>query len=492
MNIIEALHSPDIFKSLFKDIETWHSWEVYLKALFGLKIKSADDESLLFNCTGLSSADVVNPFRESFVICGRRSGKSFLSSILAVWIATFKDWSKFLSPGERGHIFVVANDKNQARIIKRYISGILNSNVSFKRLVEKDLTWEIELKNQVSIMVKTCDFRTIRGYTLLCAILEEMAFYRSDESANPDKEILSAIRPSLATIPDSLLIGISTPYSRAGVLFEMFKKHYGKSGGPLIWRAATALMNPTIDKGIIQTALKDDPQAAQAEWEAEFRADIEAFMPPEFIEAVVIPGRFELPKIEDADYFGACDPSGGRQDSMTLAIAHKDKDAKVILDVSREQRPPFQPKMVVKEFSETLKAYGINEIESDRYAAEWVSEAFRDNEIEVKNSELSASECYLSFLPLMANGTIELLDNKRLKSQLMGLERKARPGGKDLVTHYPGGHDDVSNSCAMACVMAAKKESGGAFGISDVGINEIWGDGQSIGEAFADIVNRGK
>lgn len=490
MNIIEALHSEDCFKSLFRDIETWHSWEVYLRALFGLPIDDKDLD-LLRDCTGLRAWDEIPGARESFVICGRRSGKSFISSIIAVYVATFKDWTKFLSPGERGYIFVIANDKNQARIIKRYVSGILKSNASFRRLVEKDLTWEVELKNSVSISVKTSDFRTIRGYTLLCAILEEMAFYRSDESANPDKEILAAVRPSLATIPDSLLIGISTPYSRAGVLFEMWKKHFGKAEGPLIWRAPTTLMNPTIDEGIIKEALKDDPSAASAEWEAEFRSDIEAFMPPEFIDAVVIPGRFELPKIEDVEYFGACDPSGGRQDSMTLAITHKDKSGEIIVDVSREQRPPFQPKVVVKEFSETFRAYGITEIESDRYAAEWVSEAFRDNEIEVKNSELSASEVYLSFLPLMANGTIELLDNKRLKSQLAGLERKVRPGGKDMVTHYPGGHDDVANSVAMACVMAAKKESGGAFGFADTSIEEIWGSGgPSRGEAFQDALDR--
>ena len=181
-------------------------------------------------------------------------------------------------------------------------------------------------------------------------------------------------------------------------------------------------------------------------------------MPPEFIEAVVVPGRFELPKVEDASYFGFVDPSGGRQDSMTLGIAHKDEDKKVVLDVLREQKPPFQPKIVVKEFSEILKAYGIDQVESDRYAGEWVNEAFRDHEIEVKNSELTASEIYLNFLPLVANGTVELLDNKRLKAQLAGLERRTRFGGKDLITHYPGGHDDVANAAAGALVMASKEE----------------------------------
>ncbi len=454
MNIIEALHSDDCFKSLFKDIETWHAWEVYLRALFGYPIDDKKDRRLFRSCTGLTGKKF--PVKESFVICGRRSGKSFISSIIAVYIATFKDWSKFLSPGERGYIFIIANDKSQARIVKNYVSGILKSQASFERLVSKDLTWEVELKNQVSIMVKTASFRTLRGYTLLAAILEEIAFWRSEESANPDKEILAAVRPSLATIPDSLLIGISTPYSRAGVLYEQFKKHYGKAGGPLIWRAATGLMNPTIDKSIIKEALKEDPSAARAEWEAEFRADIEAFMPLEFIEAVIIPGRYELPKIKDCKYSAFADPSGGRQDSFTLAISHKDKDAKIILDILREQRPPFQPMSVVKEFSETLKAYGITQIESDRYAGEWVTEAFLDHGIRVKNSELSASEIYLSFLPLIANGTIELLDNKRLKAQLAGLERKTRSGGKDSITHYPGSHDDLANAAAGACVMTSK------------------------------------
>lgn len=71
MNIIEALHRDDCFKPLFKDIETWHSWEVYLKALFGLPIEDPKDKKLLKDCTGLRK--VVKAVRESFVICGRRS-----------------------------------------------------------------------------------------------------------------------------------------------------------------------------------------------------------------------------------------------------------------------------------------------------------------------------------------------------------------------------------------------------------------------------------
>jgi len=457
MNIIKAMHSKDVFMPLFKDLETWRAWEIYLQALFGLPIDKKGDRRLFKSCTGLRKVVAGDRIKESFVICGRRSGKSFISAVIAVYLAAFKDWAPFLSAGERGYIFIIANDKSQARIVKDYVSGIFQSSGSFRRLVAKDLAWEVNLKNQVSIMVKTASFRTLRGYTLLAAILEEIAFWRSEESANPDREILAAVRPSLATIPDSLLIGISTPYSRAGVLYEQFKRHYGKGGGPLIWRAPTQKMNPTIDRSIIKEALKEDPSMARAEWLAEFRADIEAFMPAEFLDAVIASRRYELPKIEGAKYHAFADPSGGRQDSFTLAIAHKEPSSKkIILDVLREHKPPFQPAAVAAEFSKTLKAYGITRIESDRYAGEWVTEAFRDHGIRVSASPIPASEIYLSFLPLVANGTVELLDNKRLKAQLAGLERKTRSSGKDSVAHYPGGHDDVANAAAGVCAMIAR------------------------------------
>jgi hypothetical protein len=460
MTIIDALNSADIFRPLFKNPETWRAWQVYLSALFGLPVEGKEERKILRACTGLKSSSMDKKIKESFVICGRRSGKSYISAVISTYLAAFKDWKPFLSPGEKGWIFIIANDKSQARIVKDYISGIFNSIQTLKGLVENDLTWELQLKNGVNIAVKTSNFRTLRGFTLLACVLEEISFYRSEESANPDREILGAVRPALATIPESLLLGISTPYSRAGVLYEQFKKYFGKSGGPLIWRAPTSIMNPTIDKEIIKTALKEDPAAALAEWEAEFRTDIEAFMPLEFIEGATIPGRYELAKEQARNnYVAFVDPSGGRQDSFTLAISHKDETGKVILDVLRERRPPFQPKIVVIEFSEVLKNYGIHSAGSDFYAAEWVRESFRDNGIFIKNSEFTASEIYLRFLPLMANGSVELLENKRLKVQLAGLERRVRPGGKDLVTHY-GGHDDCANAVAGACVEAGKEQVG--------------------------------
>ena len=462
MDIIQAIESPLVFRPLFKDLGTWRAWLVYLTGLTGRPFKTEEDRSLWEGCTGLRST-LPKLARESFVICGRRSGKSFISAIVASYLAAFRDWRPYLSAGERGWIFVIATDKAQAGIIKAYISGIFHRVPTLKKMIQRETIEALELRCGVSIAVKTASFRSLRGYTVLCAILEEMAFYRSEDSANPDKEILAALRPALATIPQSLLIGISTPYSKAGVLFDMFRTYFGKPGGPCIWKAPTSVMNPTIDRGLIARALAEDPQAASAEWEAEWRADIEAFISQELVEAVTVTGRFELPRIGGVRYHAFADPSGGRQDSFTLGVAHVERNGKVVLDVLRERRPPFQPSGVVAEFSDLLKSYGVTEVTSDRYAAEWVAEAFRVVGIDVRPSEQSASELYLELLPLIANGTAELLDSKRLAAQLCGLERRVRAGGKDLVTHYAGGHDDCAVSCAGVLTLASKSLIAGGF-----------------------------
>jgi hypothetical protein len=459
MSIVEAISDQRFFRRFFKDLSSWEAWLVFLKGLFGLPIDSGAELELFTQCTGLREASR-RPYRESYVICGRRSGKSFMSAIVAAFLATFRDWKPYLSSGEKGWIFIIATDREQAKIVKSYISGILNGNEIFKKMIKKESVWEIELTNNINIAVKTCNFRTIRGYTVLAAICEEIAFWRDENSANPAQEILTALRPSLSTIPDSILIGISTPYSRSGVLWEQYNSNFGNesAGAPLIWRAPTRVMNPSISTSIIDNAIRTDYQSAKAEWDAEWREDIEGFLSLEVIEAAVVPGRFELAKLPDVTYCAFIDPSGGRQDSFTLAICHKDGNGKVIHDCMREARPPFQPQYVVEEYSGVLKSYDISYIEGDRYAAEWVVTEFAKHGISVESSGLSSSEIYINFLPLIMNGSMELLEHRRLIEQLRGLERRTRVGGKDLISHTPfsGAHDDLAIAVAGAALRTSR------------------------------------
>jgi hypothetical protein len=458
MNIIQAIEDPKLLRPFFRDLGTWRAWLIYLRGLFGLPIEG-DDRRLFLDCTGLTEAPK-EKIRESYVIAGRRAGKSFISAVIAVYLSCFIDWKPYLSPGETGWIFILSVDKMQSRIIRDYIKAILNGCRFLKKLIRKETSEEIELSNGVTIAIKTSNYRSVRGYTLLACIMEELAFWRSEESANPDREVLAAVRPALSTIPDSLLIGISTPYSRAGVLWDQYKGNFGQPGRVLIWKAATRTMNENVDADLIKTALKEDPAAARSEWEAEWRDDISSFLSSELIEGCVIPGRLELPPAYGVSYFGFVDPSGGRGDSMSLGVAHKDPNTGwVILDKLIEKRPPFYPLNVVNEFAEICRQYSITSVKGDSYSAEWVSQAFRDQRISYQTSKLNKSEIFLNFLPLATQRRVELLDDPRLKTQLANLERRTHSGGRDSIDHPPGLHDDCANSACGACVYTIRPGS---------------------------------
>ena len=258
-------------------------------------------------------------------------------------------------------------------------------------------------------------------------------------------------RPAMATIPDALILCFSTPYARRGVLWNAYRQHFGKAGDVLVWQAPTRAMNPTVSQNIIDSVFEEDPIAAAAEYGAEFRSDVEAFITQEAVDACMVPGRFELPPVAGTQYIAFVDPSGGSQDSMTLGIAHGESD-RAVLDLVRERKPPFSPEAVVKEFAEDLKRYNIHEVFGDKYGGEWPRERFLTHGIMYRIADKMKSELYQSALPLLNSGRAELLDHKTLRTQLVGLERRTSRGGKDSIDHRPGGRDDVANSVAGALI----------------------------------------
>ena len=156
------------------------------------------------------------PLSEAWLICGRRSGKSFILALVAVFLALFKDWSGVLKPGERGTILIIASDRKQGRVIMGYIKGLISGVPALAPKVVNDKEELLSLDNGISIEIHTASFRSVRGYTIVAALCDEIAFWKSDDSANPDKEILDALRPGMATTlaHGALLLCASSPYAR--------------------------------------------------------------------------------------------------------------------------------------------------------------------------------------------------------------------------------------------------------------------------------------
>jgi hypothetical protein len=387
VNVIDACADRNLFARWFRDDDTWRAWFTFLRALFALPMPDGADRDLYRRCTGRDEPPAAR-VREAWLVVGRRGGKSMVLALVAVFLACFVEWAPFLSPGEHGTIMVLAADRRQSRVIFRYVHALLTRVPMLAALVERETAEAIDLTNGVTIEIMAASFRSVRGYTLIAALCDEIAFWRSDDSANPDAEIIAALRPAMATIPDAMLLCASSPYARRGVLWDAYRRHYGRAGSPLlVWQADTRTMNPTVPQSIVDEAAEADPASAAAEYGAQFRTDIETFVAREVVESAVPPGTRELPPCQDVGYAAFVDPSGGSSDSMTLAVAHRDKDGRAVLDAVRERRPPFSPDDVVMEFADLLKAYDVRRVTGDRYGGEWPRERFRAHGIEYATSE---------------------------------------------------------------------------------------------------------
>ena len=460
MNIIEAMRDPNLFGNWF-GTETWAVWRVFLASLFALKM-TGEQEAMYGRFTGRVTLPQ-EPAKEAWVVVGRRGGKSLVAALTATFLACFKDYSELLAPGEVATVMVIAADRRQARVVMRYIAGFLESAPMLASMITKRTQEAIHLNNRVVIEIHTCNFRAIRGYTIAGVVCDEIAYWRTEDSANPDAEILNAIRPGMATIRGGLLLCISSPYARRGALWEAYKNHYGKDGDTvLVWQADTASMNPSVDPQIIADAYKDDEAVAAAEYGGEFRRDIETFVAREAIEAVVVPGRYELPPVSEIRYRAFVDPSGGTADSMTLAVGHRE-DGRIVLDALRESKPPFSPEQVVREYSSLLDRYRIHAVTGDRYGGDWPREQFRNSGIRYDVSDLVKTDLYRELLPSINSARIELLDHPRMVSQMLGLERRTARGGRDSIDHGPQGHDDLANVVAGVNYLVEKKRSEAFF-----------------------------
>jgi len=138
----------------------------------------------------------------------------------------------------------------------------------------------------ITIEIHTSSYRAVRGYTVVGAVLDELAFWPTDDSANPDTEVLNALRPAMATVPGALLLAISSPYARRGELWRAHEAHFGKDGDPvLVWQAPTLTMHPALDRQVVADAYAEDPAVAGAEYGAEFRSDLERIFTREVLSA---------------------------------------------------------------------------------------------------------------------------------------------------------------------------------------------------------------
>lgn len=464
ITITKAIRDENLFRPFLAngdgDISSWSNWMVALRVIYGLPITKPRNIELVERCTGRDvSLLPENGFDEILILTGRRSGKSKISSIIAGYEAIFSGKEGQLSKGEQGLVPVISPSKLQSTIVKRYIKALFESAPMLENEIVEEQKEGFLLSNGIRIQILTGDYRSVRGFSLLTCVCDEICFFGLSEESKVrnDTELVAAIRPSLITLSGKLIC-ISTKYAQKGWAYKTWKRCFGNDKSrTLVWDATSKMMNPLLDQRVIDAALLEDPASARTEFLNKWREDIEIWLPRSVIELVVRKGRKELlPQKGKIRYAAFADVSGGRSEGAGLAIAHK-VERKVVIDFCKQYKAPHSPYKIVELMAEELRRFGISKITGDNYSAQFVADAFAAQRIKYKKSELPKSGLYLELLPRICSKEIELLDDETSITQLAGLERRTRSGGKDKVDHPTGAKDDLANAIAGVATVSSKK-----------------------------------
>jgi len=207
VSLRRALTDPRLLGHAFVG-ESWTPWRILLIAAMGEEL--TDAERVIFKQITGRDQEPGQRVNELVAVVGRRGGKSRAMAVLMAYVAALCDHTDVLVKGETGVALCVALDQKVAGIVREHCAAVLEESPILKQLIANRTQDTIQLTNGLSIEVRPASFRKLRGPTYVCVVAHELAIWYQDSTyANPDVEILAAVRPGLLTTRGLLVLASS-------------------------------------------------------------------------------------------------------------------------------------------------------------------------------------------------------------------------------------------------------------------------------------------
>jgi hypothetical protein len=384
---------------------------------------------------------------------GRRSGKSRIAALLAVWSATADAASHLreVPKGEAIAIVVVSRSRELARVTHRMIRGFLRQP-ALSSLVKSESADSIELTNSINLITVPCHSAATRGMAVPVALLDEVAWWAgADGSMIDPAEVFEGIEPSTAQFPSGFCLAMSTPRLASGWFATACERAAsGRFPGIREWHRETSQMNPKISPAWLEQKAAEDLVSFNREYRGLFEAAISAALDPDLVKASVRTGPESLPPLPDRVYEIHLDPafsSGG--DVFACLVAHREPDARVLVDKILSWRgargDPVRVDGVLDEIAALSAGYNHARIVTDQFAAVPLAQAMAKRGLRcdpIAWSSESKIAALASTRRALYASRLEIPPHRLLISEMLNLESRAGPSGRPKVAAPSGQHDD--------------------------------------------------
>lgn len=444
---------------------------VLLASLYGLPL-SRSDRGLFRRFAGVKYRAVA--YRIASIICGRRAGKS---SRVCVPVALHEclNVERAIPPTERWFAVIVAPTSEQAGatfgIIADTVRQCPELEARVERIADSANDREIHFDNRTGVKVAVANLRSVRNVTALCIFAEEANFFQCESVADSERTlrgVLEALMPSMATVPQSKLVRMSSPWTKDSMTFDDFANRE-QTPEKLVWCAPSADMNPEVSDTEIELFRKEFGDAAtRREYFAEFTEEVNGFLEAAWIDKAkqkdatgegflqpTGPVYAAVDMAQFSDHLGAAAASADESSVVTLIFAEAEKpaDGKIAaLPALRELAQAFNDLNVVKVFSDRVSSTTVEGVMQEAglayervdtmglnftEVASHVQRLFRDGMVRV-------SECSEVFLKQAARAKLVLQPNG-------GMRVECRSG-----------HDDALIAGLVAIFQASKNRPSGS------------------------------
>lgn len=398
--------------------------------------------------------------RQLVVRAGRRAGKS--SSFSRLGVVEMLYGKHKVPPGDFGVFAIVSTDKQEAAARLTTVTAILDT-LGVKYTPWGDGAIGIKLVGKrVGCRVYTASIKGVSGFTAIFILADEVAKWADkDSGANPAKEVLKSIRPTMRTQRNARIALSSSPFGVLDAHYDAYEA--GETPQQVVAHAPTWIANPTVTE---QETRDDEPD--EATWEREYaaipQAEIEEGLLTEMlVDRAMRKDPLDLPR-EPGHYYAACLDPATRGNAWTLAVATRGPDRKRRIVLAREWRGtrsiPLVSKNVMKEIKILLKPYGLTWLTSDQWAGDPLKDDARECGLTLSLEPWTSSskrEAYEGLKTMLLDEELELPPDDAVKNDLLGIKKKLTRNGVtyELATQGPR-HSDY----APAIAMVAKKVKG--------------------------------
>lgn len=404
-----------------------------------------------------------NPVSEIWMLGGRRGHKTTFGSHMVM----FEGLRRAVPESQSWTIPIITPGLRQSqRISLDYIRRKMRASRELSELLVEETQDSLTFATGVVVRTLPPDPRLCQGFTSPLIWLDELSGFRDESAFSNAEDVMSAVRPSCATIRDSRIIVTSLPGPKCGLIYDTWQDRFNQQGA-LIFKASSIELNPSLTESTELEKARKRPEHYQLYYSGEFVDSRQALIPAELIEKAVIVGRAELPprEFDGMAAAGGCDFAAS-SDDCAAAICVRTKEDRLVVPWVRNwtvKSGSLHPvNSYLEEIASAFKSYSVRNAVGDQQSLASATQYLRERQIEYVRQVTNgaASEPVFDYLrEQLRAGRLSLPDNDILQMQLKRLEER-RDNGYEVAAFK--GKDDLAVAVAAAVFRAGQLPFGSA------------------------------